>query len=92
MTAKDYTYKQLSKKGWTIKSFEYSKPSSGFKCIEGGYLCELETNDDDWDIFEKIPYDPEIFGTIHNGGLIMALRKDDFIALVDKIPTKPSIN
>jgi hypothetical protein len=89
MSTETYTRKILSGKGWVIKSFEYEKPKSGFKCIEGGYFCELVSDENDYDILENIPFDNNVFGSISGSGLIMALYKKDFIQLINKIPNKP---
>ena len=88
MNTEDYTRKTLEKKGWRIAHFEYEKPKSGFKCIDGGFLCELDSDESDWDTLEQIPFDKNIFGTISGSGVIMALYKKDFVALINKIPNR----
>lgn len=88
MKTGDYTRKMLAKKGWDVINFEYQRPKSGFKCIEGGYLCEIEANEEDWEILEAITFDKSLFGNISFDGRIMALYKEDFIALVNKVPNR----
>lgn len=84
----DFCRNKLESAGWKVNEISYERPKSGFKCIEGGYHCYLEVDEDDYDTLEKIPFDKNIFGTINGCGIINALYKDDFIKLVNKIPNK----
>ena len=82
---------KLESNGWKVLRIIYERPKSGFKCIEGGFFCELQSDENDYETLEKIPFDKNIFGSISGTGIIMALYKNDFIKLVNKIPTKNKI-
>lgn len=87
MSAIEWSKNNLSKKGWFVNYIDYERPSSGFKCINGGYICHLDVNN-------GIEYDQltinvgEVFGSIDPCGIIMALYKDDFKKLINLIPNK----
>ena len=87
MNAIEWSKRELAKKGWGISEINYERPSSGFKCIEGGYFCQLSTTENDWDMLDEINVG-KIFGFIGGTGIITALYKDDFIALIKIIPQK----
>lgn len=87
MNTLEWAKKKLENKGWIVSKIEYERPHTGFKCIDGGYICILDTDERHWDILEI--NEDAIFGSVSNNGIIMALYKHDFKALVNKIPTNP---
>lgn len=86
MNTIEYCKNKLESNGWKVLEISYEKPKSGFKSIDGGFFCRIETDENDYDALEKIPIDKNVFGTISGSGIIMALYKDDFIKLVNSIP------
>ena len=87
MTTVDWAKSEIIKKGWQLNSIEYSKPKSGFMCIEGGFICFLETDESHYDILNKVDTNG-IFGSIEPTGIILALHKKEFIKLIKLLPIK----
>jgi len=84
--------KIMAEKGWNVTNVSYERPRSGFKCVEGGWLIEFETetkNDDYYELFKAIP---SICSAIcDNGGVIMGMLAKDVIALVKSLPKNPEL-
>ncbi len=88
MRTEEWAKQKLISLGWEVDVIEYTKPHSGFMCIEGGYFCQLSTDEDDFELLDNLKTEG-IFGNIMGSGIILALYKDDFISLINKIPNKP---
>ncbi len=68
----------------------YEKPSSGFKCVEGGWLVEFDTEtekDDYYELFDKIP----MVGSAlcPSPGLVLGFLAKDVIAVIKSLPINP---
>lgn len=84
--------KIMSKKGWNVRQVNYQRPSSGFKCVEGGWIIEFDTetdNDDHYELFEKTI----IVGSaiLPSPGIILGYLAKDVISIVSGLPSNPEI-
>lgn len=82
----------MSNKGWNVRNVSYERPRSGFKCVEGGWVVEFETEtdkDDYYNLFENIPMVGDAF--VGSPGLILGMLGKDVIALVKTLPSNPEL-
>lgn len=80
----------MDEKGWPVRYVDYQKPSSGFKCIEGGWVVEFDTeteNDDYYELFEKIPMVGS--AVCASPGLVMGFLAKDVISVIKSLPRNP---
>lgn len=94
MNTIEWAKKKMSTKGWVVKEISWEPLRSGFKSIDGGWLCLFETEYGDKNYnkeIDSIKNDPLIEGVIQPG-LIMSLTAKSFRKLINKIPSRNSLS
>lgn len=89
MGTKDKVRSLMEAKGWTVRDISYERPSSGFKCVEGGWLVYFETEYDGEDTYELLKNVPMYSSAVLDQcGIITAMYADDLIGLVKSLPQR----